>query len=89
MAKIIVTSDSTCAMPRDIASSIGLNILPLNVIVNGVEYHDGIDIDLKHIAIKRNIAAIEITLVTTKSLSAMLIRSFVIAPSPVRYEFSV
>ena len=47
MAKIIVTSDSTCAMPRDIASSIGLNILPLNVIVNGVEYHDGIDIDRK------------------------------------------
>ena len=47
MGKIIVTSDSTCAMPRDVAASIGLNILPLNVIVNGVEYHDGIDIDLE------------------------------------------
>ena len=51
MAKIIVTSDSTCAMPRDIASSIGLNILPLNVIVNGVEYHDGIDIDLNKLCL--------------------------------------
>lgn len=46
MAKIIVTSDSTCALPREVAAKIGLNILPLNVIVNGVEYHDGIDIDL-------------------------------------------
>ncbi len=47
MSKIIITSDSTCALPRDEAAKIGLNILPLNAIVNGVEYHDGIDIDYK------------------------------------------
>ena len=44
--KIFVTSDSTCSLPRDKAKEIGLNILPLNVIVNGEEYHDGIDIDI-------------------------------------------
>ena len=43
--KILVTSDSTCALARDEAEKIGLPILPLNVIVDGNEYHDGIDID--------------------------------------------
>ncbi len=43
--KILVTSDSTCALSRAEAEKIGLPILPLNVIVDGEEYHDGIDID--------------------------------------------
>lgn len=42
--KILVTSDSTCALERKEAEKIGLPILPLNVIANGVEYHDGVDI---------------------------------------------
>lgn len=45
MKKILISCDSTCALPRDEAKKIGLPILPLNVIVDGVEYHDGIDID--------------------------------------------
>lgn len=43
--KILVTSDSTCALSREEAEKIGLPILPLNVIVDGNEYHDGIDIN--------------------------------------------
>lgn len=43
--KILITSDSTCSLPRTEAEKIGLPILPLNVIVDGVEYHDGIDIN--------------------------------------------
>lgn len=43
--KILITSDSTCALSREEAKKIGLPILPLNVIVDGTEYHDGIDID--------------------------------------------
>lgn len=43
--KILVTSDSTCALSREEAQKIGLPILPLNVIVDGNEYHDGIDIN--------------------------------------------
>ncbi len=42
--KILITSDSTCALDRKEAEKIGLPILPLNVIADGVEYHDGIDI---------------------------------------------
>jgi len=44
MSKLIVTSDSTCAISRAEAEKIGLPIMPLNVIVDGKEYHDGIDI---------------------------------------------
>lgn len=56
MKKIAVTSDSTCALSLDKAKEIGLKILPLNVIVDGVEYHDGIDIDNDKLAdmMKRN-----------------------------------
>lgn len=43
--KILITSDSTCSLSRVEAEKIGLPILPLNVIVDGVEYHDGIDIN--------------------------------------------
>ncbi len=46
MKKILISCDSTCALPRDEAKKIGLPILPLNVIVDGVEYHDGIDINI-------------------------------------------
>ena len=48
--KILVTSDSTCALARDEAEKIGLPILPLNVIVDGNEYHDGIDINQKKLS---------------------------------------
>lgn len=51
MKKIVVTSDSTCSLPREEAAKIGLNILPLNVIVDGVEYHDGIDIHPEKLAL--------------------------------------
>ena len=33
--KILITSDSTCALSREEAKKIGLPILPLNVIVDG------------------------------------------------------
>lgn len=43
--KIAISSDSTCAISQKEASEIGIYILPLNVIVDGEEYHDGITID--------------------------------------------
>lgn len=45
MSKLIISSDSTCAISRADAEKIGLPILPLNVIVDGKEFHDGIDIN--------------------------------------------
>lgn len=50
MKKVLVTSDSTCSLPRSEAEKIGLPILALNVIVDGIEYHDGIDIDQERLA---------------------------------------
>lgn len=43
--KIAISSDSTCAISQNEAKEIGIYILPLNVIVDGEEYHDGITID--------------------------------------------
>lgn len=43
--KIAISSDSTCAISQKEAKEIGIYILPLNVIVDGEEYHDGITID--------------------------------------------
>ena len=45
MQKIAISADSTCAISQEKAKELGLFILPLNVIVDGNEYHDGIDID--------------------------------------------
>ena len=43
--KIAISSDSTCAISQAEAKEIGIYILPLNVIVDGNEYHDGITIN--------------------------------------------
>ena len=45
MFNIAISADSTCAISQEQAKELGLFILPLNVIVDGNEYHDGIDID--------------------------------------------
>ena len=43
--KIAISSDSTCAISQAQSKDLGIYILPLNVIVDGEEYHDGITID--------------------------------------------
>jgi len=45
MTKTIVTCDSTVAITPEEAKKYGLKVLPLNVIVDNVEYHDGVDLD--------------------------------------------
>lgn len=42
--KIAISSDSTLALTQKEAKKLGIYILPLNVIVDGQEYHDDIDI---------------------------------------------
>lgn len=42
--KIAISSDSTCAISQAKAKELGIYILPLNVIVDGNEYHDDITI---------------------------------------------
>lgn len=43
--KIAISADSTCAISQKEAKEIGIYILPLNVIIDGEEYHDGITIE--------------------------------------------
>lgn len=43
--KIAISSDSTCAISQVEAKELNIHIFPLNVIVDGKEYHDGITID--------------------------------------------
>ena len=43
--KIIVSCDTTIAMSKSKIDELGLNVIPLNTIADGVEYHDTVDID--------------------------------------------
>ncbi|MGI6714265.1 MAG: DegV family protein [Bacilli bacterium] len=45
MQKVAISSDSTCGISQARAKELGIFILPLNVIVDQVEFHDGITID--------------------------------------------
>ncbi|MCH3976174.1 MAG: DegV family protein [Bacilli bacterium] len=44
MSKIAISSDSTLSISQEKAHELGIFVLPLNVIVDETEYHDGIDI---------------------------------------------
>lgn len=50
MLKTAISSDSTSAISQKEAKELGIFMLPLNVIVDDVEYHDGIDIDNEKLA---------------------------------------
>jgi DegV family protein with EDD domain len=47
MIKIIV--DSTCDLPQEILQEYDIKILPLNVLLNGVEYRDRVDIQVEEV----------------------------------------
>lgn len=44
MARIVLSSDSTSDLSKELIEQVGLNIVPLIVNVEGKEYHDGVDI---------------------------------------------
>lgn len=50
MNKTIVTCDSTIAILPEMAKKYDLKVLPLNVIVDNIEYHDGVDINYLELA---------------------------------------
>ena len=49
MRKVVITVDSAADLPRDIAESFDIKIMPMNVIVDGEEKKDGIDINASEI----------------------------------------
>lgn len=44
MEKFIVTSDSTCSLPKDIIEKYGIRICPISILLGETEYHDTVDI---------------------------------------------
>ncbi|MFA6739503.1 MAG: DegV family protein [Bacilli bacterium] len=51
MPKIAISTDSTAAISQQEAKELGIYVLPLNVIVDDQEYHDGVDINQQQLAI--------------------------------------
>ncbi len=44
MKKVVITADSAADLPKEIADKYGIEIMPMNVIVDGEEKKDGVDI---------------------------------------------
>ena len=44
-AKIALSTDSSCTISKELAKKLNINVFPLNVIVDGEEYLDGISIN--------------------------------------------
>ena len=45
MNKVIISCDTTACISKKEAQKLGIYVLPLNVIVDTKEYHDGVTID--------------------------------------------
>jgi DegV family protein with EDD domain len=45
MAKILISTDSSSSLTKTELSSLKIELIPLNVIIDNIEYHDGVDID--------------------------------------------
>ena len=43
MNKRLIVTDSTCDLPDDIVSRYGIHVMPVNVILDGKSYRDGVD----------------------------------------------
>ncbi|MGN1296012.1 MAG: DegV family protein, partial [Bacilli bacterium] len=49
MKNVIISCDTTIALTRTEIEKLGIEVIPLNVIADGVEYHDTVDIDSKRL----------------------------------------
>ncbi len=49
MKKVVITADSAADLPKNIAGRYGIEIMPMNVIINGKEKKDGVDINAAEI----------------------------------------
>lgn len=49
MKKVVITVDSAADLPKDIAEKYGIGIMPMNVIINGEEKKDGVNITASEI----------------------------------------
>ena len=49
MLKVVITADSASDIPKDVADRYGIEIMPMNVIIDGAEKKDGVDITASEI----------------------------------------
>lgn len=49
MKKVVITADSAADLPKDVADRYNISIMPMNVIINGEEKKDGVDIAAQEI----------------------------------------
>ncbi len=58
--KPIVVTGSAAQVPKDVATQLGIEILPLKIFVNGKEYQDGIDISPGDLYLKMRSEVVEV-----------------------------
>jgi len=88
--KIIVSCDTTIAMSKSKIDELGLNVIPLNTIADGVEYHDTVDIDAEKLCeLMRNGAKISTSTPTIGEIEEYFDRLFEESKADVIIHFTI
>ena len=88
--KIIVSCDTTIAMSKSKIDELGLNVIPLNTIADGVEYHDTGDIDAEKLCeLMRNGAKISTSTPTIGEIEEYFDRLFEETKADVIIHFTI
>lgn len=88
--KIIVSCDTTIAMSKSKIDELGLNVIPLNTIADGVEYHDTVDIDAEKLCeLMRNGAKISTSTPTIGEIEEYFDRLFEETKADVIIHFTI
>lgn len=88
--KIVVSCDTTIAMSKSKIDELGLNVIPLNTIADGVEYHDTVDIDAEKLCeLMRNGAKISTSTPTIGEIEEYFDRLFEETKADVIIHFTI
>lgn len=88
--KIVVSCDTTIAMSKSKIDELGLNVIPLNTIADGVEYHDTVDIDAEKLCeLMRNGAKISTSTPTIGEIEEYFDRLFEESKADVIIHFTI
>ena len=52
--KIAISTDTSCTISKALAEKLNIKVFPLNVIVNGEEFLDGISINQEKLKMRKN-----------------------------------
>ena len=74
--KILVSADTSCLVSVDVLKKNNISVFPLNVIVDGEEFLDGINIELEHGSIKPKTNVTNNNLLTTAKIALAHLNEF-------------